>query len=101
MDMKERWNKDMDMKVRWNMNIDVKVWWKMKERWNMNMKDHDGRPQPFISCLVEALRRRPHLGGLPALAGMLFWVGAVVFTLTAAVQVLHEPEEGQLIEEDL
>lgn len=56
-----------------------------------------------IFCLNGAwMRCQPHLSSLPGLTGMLLWLLPLVFsTVAAAVQVLHEPEEGQLIEEDL
>lgn len=56
-----------------------------------------------IFCLNGAwMRCQPHLSSLPGLTGMLFWPLTPVFsTVAAVVQVLHEPEEGQLIEEDL
>lgn len=45
---------------------------------------------------------QPHLSSLPGLAGTLFGLLTPVFsTMAAVVQVLHEPEEGQFIEEDL
>lgn len=57
----------------------------------------------FIFCLNGAwMRCQPHLYSLPGLTGTLFWPLTLVFsTMAAVVQILHEPEEGQFIEEDL
>lgn len=47
-------------------------------------------------------RCQPHLSSLPGLTGTLFWLPTLVFrTVAAVVQILHEPEEGQFVEEDL
>ena len=42
-----------------------------------------------------------HLNALPGLALKILWLLAFVFSSIAAVQILHEPKEGQFVEEDL
>lgn len=48
------------------------------------------------------MRCRPHLYSLSGVTGTLFLLLTLVFsTMAAVVQILHEPEEGQFVEEDL
>lgn len=67
--------------------------WTQEQR---NINDDVSLSFPVSSCAGS------HLNALPGLTGTLFWLLTFVFSnAAAAVQILHEPEEGQLVEEDL
>lgn len=58
----------------------------------------------FSSSFTHLYKKKtsqPHLSALPGLTVKIFGLLPLVFRNTAAVQILHEPEEGQLVEEDL
>lgn len=47
------------------------------------------------------VKPQPHLSARPGRTAKISWLLAFVFSNTFAVQILHEPEEGQFVEEDL
>lgn len=47
------------------------------------------------------IKSQPHLNALPGRTAKIFWRLTFVFSNIFAVQILHEPEEGQFVEEDL
>lgn len=55
----------------------------------------------FFHVIHAFIKPQPHLNALPGLNGKIFWLLSFVFSNIAAVQILHEPEEGQFVEEDL
>lgn len=55
----------------------------------------------FFHVIHEFIKPQPHLNALPGLTAKIFWLLTFVFSNIATVQILHEPEEGQFIEENL